>query len=31
MLYLSQLRNFDDAQVKQIMRDNLAGFLDLEA
>jgi predicted TIM-barrel fold metal-dependent hydrolase len=30
MLYLSQLKNFDDAQVKAIMRDNLADFLDIE-
>jgi predicted TIM-barrel fold metal-dependent hydrolase len=31
MMYMSQLKNFDDAQVKAIMRDNMARFLDLPA
>jgi predicted TIM-barrel fold metal-dependent hydrolase len=31
MLYMGQLKNFDDAQVKAIMRDNLARYLDLDA
>jgi predicted TIM-barrel fold metal-dependent hydrolase len=31
MVYMSQLTSFDDKQVKQIMRDNLARYLDLPA
>jgi predicted TIM-barrel fold metal-dependent hydrolase len=31
MLYMNQLTDFDDAQVKAIMRDNLARYLDLPA
>jgi predicted TIM-barrel fold metal-dependent hydrolase len=31
MLYMAQLKNFDDTQIKQIMRGNLARYLDLPA